>query len=155
MGDDGVIDLSPLAELPGNLPDCVRHVANGIDILLDLLDGAQLEAGVPVGMAEGTLVPGAIPGRPDQETPRLAGRPYGSLLKAGIHGHGFVFPVLGFIADMSFTYFSIGIATPFVNCTRYGNSPCTLFPTPYTLVPVFQGRKNCGLRALFLSLISK
>jgi hypothetical protein len=103
MGDDGVIDLSPLAELPGNLPDCVRHVADGIDILFDLLDGPQLEAGVPVGVAEGTLVPGAIPRRPDQQTPRLTGRPYGSLLKAGIHCHGFIFPDLGFIADMSFT----------------------------------------------------
>jgi NADPH-dependent curcumin reductase CurA len=90
LGDDSVIDLPALAELPGKLPDRVGRVADAIDILFDRLNGAQLEAGVSVGMAEGALVPGAISGRPDQETPRLTGRPYGSLLKAGIGVHKIV-----------------------------------------------------------------
>jgi hypothetical protein len=103
MGNDGVVDLPPLAELSGKIPDYIRHVADAIDIFFDLLDRAQFEAGLPVGMTEGALVPGAIPGRPDEETPCFAGRPYGSLLKAGIHGHGFVFPVFKFDAYRSFT----------------------------------------------------
>jgi len=101
--NDGVIDLPPLAELPGNLPDPVRKIPNGIDVLLDLLDTSELKAGVSIGVTEGALVPGAIPGRADEKALCFTGRPYGTLLKAGIEAHGFVFPVLGFVAEMSFT----------------------------------------------------
>ena len=73
-------DFRGLAPLLGQGLYCVPHTPDRVDIPFYVCHGPPLELLALVKVAELAFVPGAVPGKSDEEAEGLAGRPYGTYL---------------------------------------------------------------------------
>ena len=71
---------------PGSLPEVLHRLVHRVDVPQNMGHRPDREPGAFIDRAEGAVVPGTVPGHPQQEAVRLAGGPDGSLLKAFV-GH--------------------------------------------------------------------